>query len=218
MKAYHILTSLAGSLIIYVALAACSSDGGQNGHGGHGGQAGTGGLDSGIIDALLDPVSEASAEPTAGSRLKGMYETGEDGSKAYFPGQWWDSKRGEECSRGMATDGKERCLPTSKVPLDTSNVYYMDATCKGVHLWWYKHGCAPAYNTVDMGPNNTCSGAPVPTTQEFHKLTMVSIPTIYSLNAQSQCVGQPTQPTVDYFQIGPALSPDEFVVMTTGHD
>jgi hypothetical protein len=70
-------------------------------------------------------VPEADAEPQSGSRLKGKYLLGEDGSKEYqyrvteklgapqgaVGAVWWDSQRQEDCIFGPAGDGQKRCMP-----------------------------------------------------------------------------------------------------------
>jgi hypothetical protein len=163
----------ASGCVVYAAMAACSggavkvsSNGSATGSGGHGGVAmgsggkGTGGQhgaggDSGMFDAFTDPVPSADAMP--GSRLKGKYLLGDDGSKEYLyvpglfawqgaypvaipgaplmPGAqtssvhqlWYDSLRQEDCVFERAGDGKLRCLPVGA--LDWYFGYYADPQC-----------------------------------------------------------------------------------------
>ena len=90
------LDALVSGLIVYGLMAACSgkttmqvaaSGVGGAGHGGSGGHAGSGG-DGSLFDALRDPVSDALAgieNPQSGTRLKGKFTMGADGSKQYQP-------------------------------------------------------------------------------------------------------------------------------------
>jgi hypothetical protein len=132
---------------------------GQGGVGGHpgvggmvamGGHSGAGGMgvggDSGIFDALTDPVPDANAggeNPTSGTRLKGKYTMGSDGSKEYQlatlfndvhmqqgnpptgPGAvhavWYDSMLMADCSFLPASDGTLRCLPGLPAPIPISS-------------------------------------------------------------------------------------------------
>src|SRR5690349_16994423 len=113
MKVRDVGVCLVGGAMVYVAMAACSAGGSTTGGhsggvtrlgGGQGGgasgagpSAGQGG-DSGVFDALTNPVPPASADPTSGSRLKPKYRVAEDGAKEYFAGLWYDSQRAEDCS------------------------------------------------------------------------------------------------------------------------
>jgi hypothetical protein len=113
--------------------------------------------DSGILDALMDPVSDAMAgveNPQSGARLKGKFMMGADGSKEYqlataevlpapqssdqhtYPGLavhavWYDSLLMADCSFNQATDGKVRCLPGhAPVPgVEGAAVFYKDFQC-----------------------------------------------------------------------------------------
>jgi hypothetical protein len=148
--------TLFGGCTLYVIMAACSgsegsggsgvasstSAGGSGGNEGNGGDGGAaqGGRDGGIFDALTDPVREADAEPMSGSRLKGKYLLGSDGSKQYqqtalgsgigtnqlyVQAVWYDSQRQEDCIFTTASDGQTRCVPVGY----EGNVYYSDAQC-----------------------------------------------------------------------------------------
>jgi hypothetical protein len=223
-----IAMSLAGSFIIYTAMAACSgsvehptsSSSGATGHGGHGhggasaqsGHGGAGGSHaSGIIDAMTDPVSEASADTVSGSRLKAYYETGDDGSKAYLPGTWWDSTRGEDCSSRIAGDGKLRCLPTDYgYPF---NIQYMDPSC--TQLVMNDPGKCNGFKYMVSQTSNGCS-------QQFDYrpvMSQVMPATIYMPGPNNTCVPSgPPNPSLIYIQIGPVVPPSSFVLMSKLHD
>jgi hypothetical protein len=126
-----------GSVVVYVVMAACASGGpgtaggsgsgsvapgggdaagssGGDGSGSSGGGSSSGGtaLDDsggrGILDALTDPVTEASAAPNqSGSRLKAKYYVGSDGSKT-FTGMH-DSMLNVDCNFIQASDSTTRC-------------------------------------------------------------------------------------------------------------
>lgn len=172
--------ALVSGCIVYGLMAACSSNkgmmassstmgGGATAHGGHpttGGSGGTMGMggtgtgaeEGGILDALMDPVSEAMAgieNPQSGTRLKGKYMMGSDGSKQYqlvvnefdvqdyppYTGTgapqgrgvqpvWYDSMLMADCTFYPAADGKLRCLPGHQVvPGMTYGVVYLDNQC-----------------------------------------------------------------------------------------
>ncbi len=187
-RSRRVLEAFVSGSIVYVMMAACSSSGkmadagttsgsatgGHTGAGGvgHGGQSGTGGTmgmggtlgtggaggDSGIFDALMDPVSDAMAgveNPQSGARLKGKYLLGSDGSKQYqlsvnrfdvtdnapftagYPGHgvqpvWFDSMLMTDCMFATATDGSLRCVPGVVEPPGESASYsvaFTDAQC-----------------------------------------------------------------------------------------
>jgi hypothetical protein len=126
----------AGSVAVYVLVAACSAGGGTlassasttggaTSAGGYGGSVadgtagttGSGGLSSvdaaldAIADAVVDPVPDAAADTNeSGTRLRARYWTGSDGSRQFIG--WRDTGRNEDCAVGTASDGQLRCLPT----------------------------------------------------------------------------------------------------------
>jgi hypothetical protein len=133
-----------------------ASSAGSGGAMGNGGTMGSGG-DSGIMDALTDPVSEAMAgieNPQSGTRLKGKYTMGSDGSKQYqlavnvydvidylpfnngtYIGRgvqpvWYDSMLMTDCTFTTAADGTLRCLPgVALTPGAAYNVVFSDDQC-----------------------------------------------------------------------------------------
>jgi hypothetical protein len=132
MRGEDVARMLAGSITVYVIMAACSAGGGpQSFSGNDGGGSGSGassgasgGGSGGIVDALTDPVTEASADPyQSGSRLKANYYAGSDGSKQWIG--WHDSQRNEDCGFTKAADGATRCMPAGVAIV----AYYADAAC-----------------------------------------------------------------------------------------
>jgi hypothetical protein len=124
MRKLEPLKYLAGSIVIYYAMAACSSAGTKgfaNGSGasGSGGASSSGGASGGAI-------SDANADQTeSGSRLKAEYFVGGDGSKQW-DGVFLDSERkNEHCAFQTAGDGAIRCLPSAV----SNGGYWADSAC-----------------------------------------------------------------------------------------
>jgi hypothetical protein len=238
---------------VYVAVAACSSSGniamsgssvsgsgghaGSSGHGGavagnggHGGtMPGSGGNgasgDSGIVDALTDPVPDAfagSEDPASGTRLKGKFIAGADGSKMYLPSVWSDSQRQEDCAFGTAGDGMLRCLPTS---VQDFPLYYTDAQCTKPFAILASgpppSGCAanpPKYNrTTDAG--GACPMVQAPPSHYYPIGQQISQPQgpYYATNSGS-CAQSQIGFTTLYFSVMAEVPATSFVAGTVGTD
>lgn len=260
MRTRRTMGVFASGCAVYVIMAACTgtvtnnngsqatSGGGHGASGGHamggGGHGGTmtGGGDSGILDALMDPVPHADAEPMSGTRLKGKFRLGADGSKEYrvwLPKTgsllydygpttlWYDSQRQEDCAAAKAADGKMRCLPTETAP-EISNLF-TDAQCTN-RVWRVPAGqpsCVlppPKYvHAPDMSapcqlpdPNH-----PLYTFRYFLVGALVAKPqTLYQLNLiNNTCNLQGgADPTFAYYAVGPEIDPAAFVEFTDGVD
>lgn len=212
MRAYHILSSLAGSAVIYVAMAACSS----SGSGGAGG-----GRDGGdFSDVLTDPVAEASADPVSGSRLKAYYHVGEDGSKAYDNGHWWDSTRGEDCYFQPASDGKLHCLPTT--PTTTAVVfYYIDDKCTQAVIE-ATNGCGFKYVVDYSLPAPGCGTQGGAKILSVNGPVMLDISTKFFAYSKQSNVCAPTllnvNPSSTYLAVGQEIPPTAFVSGSIAHD
>lgn len=199
-----------------------SSGHGGAGQGGYGGTAnvgqggdtgaGQGGDDAGIWDALTDPVSEAAAEPTSGSRLKAKYRVGDDGSKAYLPYIWYDSQRQEDCYFTVAADGKERCLPTTSVA--SAGVFFADAACSTPVPYWYAN-CSVKY-VLTYGANMclAVSGA----AHIYDLGAPVNPPVLYTKSGNSCVSAGAPNPSYSYYSMGPEVSPSSFVASTVQID
>jgi hypothetical protein len=180
------------------------SGGGQEGAGGHtagggmmaaGGNPGSGGRigvggDSGIMDALTDPVPNAEAgveNPQSGTRLKGKYIMGSDGSKEYLTRTldvnqdigsansqgisshpiWYDSMLMQDCSFYVAADGDTRCLVGRASPDlqgGSWGILYSDNQCTQLILEVINtaFGCpaiqVPTYGLFTVSPSpSTCA-------------------------------------------------------------
>lgn len=182
-----------------------SSDSGMGGMIGMGGAGGVGGMiedAGGIFDALTDPVPDASADPTSGTRLKAKYIKADDGARAPMADVWHDSQRNEECRFQRASDGKQRCLPTSV----NYAGYYADASCTQL-LAYIQTGCTPTKYAGEA--LQLCSG--VSFTYNYYPLGAKVNPATVYVKSGAMCVG--TSPLVgyDYYSTGGMISPSAFV-------
>jgi hypothetical protein len=215
--------------MVYVAMAACSAGGSTTGShagggnvtrlggGGQGGgvsgagpSAGQGG-DSGVFDALTNPVPSASADPTSGSRLKPKYRVADDGAKEYFAGVWYDSQRSEDCSFITAGDGVQRCLPQG-----AGFGFYADSGCS-MPVAAVQTGCdAPKYAVHTVA--NTCGDNPGGV-HVFAAGAPATVSTVYAMSGTSCfAVGQASATGYDYYNVGTELAATTFVASTVGHD
>jgi len=239
MRLRDVGLSLLGSAVVYVAMAACSAGSGgpsgtkPSGTGGHGstgpvaaagggmggtgsttdGTSGTGsaGTDSGLIDALTDPVPIANADPTDGTRLKATYRTGEDGSKEYVPGIWYDSSRSEECSFTTAGDGKQRCLPAGA----TGGVY-SDSGCTK-QIVPVPAGCSSPGYAITADTSNMCTANGAAT----HVWTLGSSVTpaaLYVMSGTTCYAAGPAGSQYTYYNVGSEVPATSFVAAAAGHD
>ena len=262
MRVRDVFVSLAGSTVVYVAMAACSSGGGGapsskvagagasmpthasgggavvatsasstgtpgaggmasvTGASGAGGMASTGATgasgaggtgpiaDSGLLDALMNPVPPAMADPTSGQRLKATYRQGDDGSKEYVNGVWFDTQRNENCSFAQAADGQLRCLPNGQ-----ATTLYSDAACQNA-IVMAPAGCAtPSYAIGTADTTCGTSGA------HIYKIGgAATVTTIYA-SAQGQCFsGGPAASGFSFFAVGAEIPASSFVSATVHHD
>jgi hypothetical protein len=223
MKIRDVGMCLLGSAMVYVAMAACSSGGSGSIHGNPvasgtgggvqataGGPGGSGsGHDSGIVDALTNPVPTAKADPVDGTRLKAEYITAADGSKEYIGGVWYDSMRSEVCAFTNAGDGQNRCLPNG-----ATAAVFSDAMCTKP-LLALTAGCAmPAY--VLTTTTSTCGGAPG---TNVYAVGASTTPTTLYLQNGSACFQAGTPGAgFTYYSAGAEVAPTSFVAATTDHD
>lgn len=239
MKMTTVVASVIGSLAVYSTMVACTSMTRPNGDGGNGtggGDGGNGGMAMGGQSAqggstggkggstgkggagntgMTGGMPEASADPESGSRLKAKYRTGDDGSKAYLPGVWFDSQRQEDCSFGSADDGKERCLPTAESYAALNGYYFSDAGCT-VPVAYAGGGCAPKYVIGNGGSG--CYGSPTAYTSQIFKVgAKLNQATLY-IKSGASCTSTPAAATLDYFKVGAEVAPSSFVAGTVMTD
>jgi len=192
----------------------------QSGSGGFGGmaQTGSGGMGQGgsnfdaggIWDALTDPVPDASADPTSGTRLKAKYRMGADGSKEYINGTWFDSQRNEDCSFATAMDGQLRCLPNLAQAYVVESIF-SDASCtKPVATVSDSctHKYAIAYETA------VCMAG----SQAIRVYNLgAQVSTIY-YKSGANCFAGTISPPSKYYSLGTEVLPSSFVSATIGID
>jgi hypothetical protein len=194
-----IYTMLAGGCMIYVALAACNGAESAGERRSSGGQGGAG---------LLDPVPSAKADPASGSRLKAKYRTGDDGSKHYLSGTWYDSERQEDCVFETAGDGKERCLP----PSQSTITLFADAECKQP-MAVGSAACAPKYAV--MPEASSCGSALL----RLFSIGATITPAKVYVSAGGTCFDAgPADPNAAYYQVGAEVPASSFVGSTVQHD
>jgi hypothetical protein len=224
MKLRDVAMTLIGGSVLYVAMAACagprsgplsshgpSGAGGATGHLGVGGSSGAGGrADSGLGDALGDPVSSAQADPLPGSRLKPKFRLGEDGAKEYLQGLWFDTQRGEDCSFQLAADGQTRCLPKGN-----TFQYYADAQCTQAMVLLQSACTTPAYGVTNV---TTACALDTGGTHVFSVGTSTNPPMIYGKAGSSCFAIGPTSADYTYFMVGAEVPASSFVAATVGHD
>ena len=223
MKLRDVALCLVGGSIMYVSMAACAgrpsgqSSSGVTVHQGTGGQtpgvgggSGSGILDSGIGDALTDPVGSAHADPAAGSRLKPKYRVGEDGAKEYLAGLWFDSQRNEDCSFAIAGDGKTRCLPQG-----TEFRYYADASCE-TPMVLLQNACSPPKYAVSS--IEAACGLD-PSAMRVYAVDQPTTPAmIYGKQGASCFAIGPSASDYQYFTVGAEVPASAFVAATVAHD
>lgn len=202
MRARDIYKMLAGACVIYVALAACNASKPGGGHSNSNNSRGSGG------GGVTDPVPSAKADPASGSRLKAKYRVGDDGSKEYLAGVWYDAERQEDCTFATGADGKEHCMPTSQVTV----TFYADSMCKKP-LAVGTAACAPKY-AVNFEPSS-CSA----TVARIYSIGAQMTPSNLYVNANGTCfnAGSPDANAV-YYEVGAEVPPSSFVASSLQHD
>jgi hypothetical protein len=173
--------------------------------------------DGGVVSpdaAVLQPDGAAPSPmggPTAGSRLKPKFFTGEDGSKVYVPGTMVDTMRNDDCTFIVAGDGQTRCLPAS-----TFALYFSDSGCSQPIGQQLKGCSTPKYASRADGV--ACYGATA-----VH-LRIYTIASPYSGKVFGGTPGSCTDvtsslgPSYDFYVLGAEISPSSFVAGTGGQD
>jgi hypothetical protein len=214
MNVKNTVRMLAGSLAIYIVVAACSGAGGgfiDAGTTGTGGDAASTPHDGAIqrlMDALTDPVAAASADPTqSGTRLKVQSYVGSDGSS--LVAGMYDSQLQTQCSFGLASDGTTRCLPSAGYPASVGS-YFADSGCSKELAWLPQTGCTPSYA---RSYSETCGGQ----VQTIFSVSGAFSGTPYT-GTPSACVSSAIPTGDSLYSIGAELPPSTFVqaTLTTG--
>jgi len=167
-------------------------------------------IDSGLADALTDPVPPASAEPAAGSRLRPRYRLGDDGAKEFLAGAWFDSQRNEDCTFTLASDGKTRCMPPG-----TEFRYYADASCTQAMVL-LQNACAPPRYGIT---NSDAACGLDPSSVHVYAIgAATSPPMIYGKSGASCFAIGPSTPDYQYFIVGAEIPASSFVAASVTHD
>jgi hypothetical protein len=224
MKFRDVGMCLLGSAMVYVAMAACSSGGSSSSQGstrasgtgggaqvaagGPGGAPASGG-DSGLVDALTNPVPSAKADPVDGTRLKAEYILASDGSKEYLDGIWYDSQRSEVCAFATAGDGQDRCLPNG----ETASIYADSACTQPIVA--LTSGCSMPTYVLTAG-SATCGATPG--THVFTLGASTTPSTLYVASGSSCYAAGAPGSGFTYYNAGAEVAATSFVSATTAHD
>jgi hypothetical protein len=186
------------------------ASGRQEGAGGvTGGSGGTGPKDGGMLDAMVDamtdPVPDASAQETSGTRLKARYYVGDDGSKQ-FAG-WYDTERKENCTFSTASDGAIRCVPAATAAAVGS--YFADSACKQPLATVSCGAPAPKYASAYSQSSGGCLMGPTLAPVGAH----FTAATVY-VGSSGSCTGIATPASTDWYQVGASIDPASFVRAT----
>lgn len=213
MRFANSLKTLAGSVAVYVMVAACSGRELAGGVGGGSSSSMSSATSSGKVSSatsVADPVPEAHAE--SGTRLKSVFMLGEDGSKSYDG--WWDSKRGDYCGFMLMVDGTNRCVPFGH----NASVFYTDALCTmRVAVKSVSPGaCArPAPYAVETVFFSACD-----VRYRFYEIGASMVPAeVYMKAVDGVCVklGGASAKN-EYYATGAEVPPSAFVAGTEGHE
>ena len=163
--------------------------------------------DSGLMDRMIDPIPDAAADPTNGSRLKARYYVGADGSREPVAAYgWYDSERRENCGFTKASDGLIRCVPM--IGAYAYGTYYVDAACT-VELAVAAGSCGaevPRY--ANVAASATC------TTFRVHQLGPAFTGTALYLKSGTMCIATTVSAGISYYQLGAEVPPASFVQAT----
>ena len=105
-----------------------------------------------VAAEVLSPVPPAKADDTiSGTRLKAYWRTAEDGSRERVPGVWYDSRLLTDCAFALATDGLERCLPSTPLSQFSNNAFSDSACSSPVALTTCMGSVPPFLLVADRG-------------------------------------------------------------------
>ncbi len=230
MRTKEVVRMVSGSVTIYVVVAACSGGASRSTASSHDG----GGVpadamarhdsaaspeDSAadrILDALTDPVAEASADNAnqSGTRLKVQRNVGSDGSSSFV--SLYDSQLKTACGWMAASDATTRCLPDSGANFGTvtlpstvaqANVYFADPACS-VPLAASGSCTPPTYATI-------LSSSSCPTTERVFSVAGPYSGTVYW---GSPCTATTSTGAAKLYSLGAELPPAMFVQATLTTD
>jgi hypothetical protein len=205
------LRFVAGAAATYFVMAACG--GGGSGQATDGGKPGDSASDGRtIIDALTDPVAEAQAsDDSSGTRLKIQRTVGADGSSLVRG--LYDSMLKTPCAFHSASDGSVRCLPTGDLAGFSS--FFSDSSCKTTLAYTPLPNCSPSYaaKTVSGAACGTDATGP---NEAIYPIVKLYTGTVYE--GSSGACSKANTMGWNYYTIGAAMPPSDFVAGTTKTD
>ncbi len=196
-----------GSVLVYVLVAACAATGSNIGP--SDGGAGNGSNDQGD-DGIVNPVPGAEAAED-GDRLKVVRVTTPDGL-SLPTGSIWDPELDAECSRGIAEDGTERCIPGGATAQPN---LFTDAEC--TQRAAIRSGCVGSvkYATeavpVDSG---ACAGSTASRVFEV----LESSATLYTKSGVNCTNSTASYAAWTFYRLGDLVPPTDLVALTVSHN
>jgi hypothetical protein len=212
MKSKLVVRSLMGSLIVYVAMAACVATETPSASTGAGGASGMGGGGfGGFVDAMMDPVPDADADvPNSGTRLKAKRYIAEDGARTEPLAYWYDSKRNEDCYFQYVGNGITRCTPLA---IYTASSYYTDSACSGAQTLMFafsEQQCVSLPKYVRTVASNACELA-----ISLHTIGAKNgVVQVWSKLSDGTCADTTAKPPFEFYAVGPEVPMTEFVAAT----
>ena len=195
MRTKEALRTVAGSIVVYVIVAACSGAGDVSRPGAPDA--------SSVGDALTGPVPDAKADEGAssGSRLKANRYVGSDGS-SQFVGTFHDTQLNVDCTFQKASDGMTRCVPTS-TGVTAYGLFFTDAGCTVPVA--SAAPCAPAPTQVAVGMS---TGMCTSTSTTYSIGPVYSGPLLYE-GGPSACIKVAPLAGYTYYSVGAVIPPPD---------
>jgi hypothetical protein len=163
------------------------------------------------------PGVEVVQQALSGTRLKAYWQTGADGSKQ-FAGYWFDSALKVDCSFGLRSDGKQRCMPTSPIVLFAATPSaFADAGCTVPLVLTSKSTCPTAQaasGLVNVYETNAGCTAIV-----MHDLGAQFTGQVFQ-GSTAACTAASAAATMaqNYFRVGPPADLSKYQEATLAHD
>ncbi|MFN0247443.1 MAG: hypothetical protein ACKV2T_11200 [Kofleriaceae bacterium] len=140
----------------------------------------------------------------SGSRLRVMHHVFDDGTRQLVTERLHDADRDEDCAATVWSDGLRYCTPASEPAL------FVDGNCEEL-VGRAPSGAAPAYFRREF----VLRGTPL-LSRLYPARERVTAPTLAWQLLDGQCIGPvDVDPNADYFALGPELTSDDFVQVTS---
>jgi hypothetical protein len=219
MNVREVIRALVSGCLVYVAVSMCTAESGNDGStpGGQDaytadsvgvGHDGSSSLVDSVVDTLLDPTADASAEQPdrEGSRLKRKYLVGDDGSRQTWGG-WWDSELGVDCGFRIAADGEYRCTPVFSASIVN---LFKDESCTVRAVSISKETCGAGIKYAQTVED----GCPIKT-RVYAIGQMVTSEVAYTLDTDDNCIEKDVSGDkydgINIHAVGPEVSASSFV-------